>query len=74
MIPRGERTIPRQFPGARRIARCEHNDEDGADYFDQLRYPVAKLSTRLAQAQRLLKEVVDKLSQKKAQLHLSLAL
>ena len=33
-IPRGERTIPKQFPGARRVARCEHNDEEEAEYLD----------------------------------------
>ena len=33
-IPRGERTIPKQFPGARRVARHERNDEEEAEYFD----------------------------------------
>ena len=33
-IPRGERTIPKQFPGARRVAKHDCNDEEEAEYFD----------------------------------------
>ena len=33
-IPRAERSIPKAFPGARRVSRYERNDEEDAEYFD----------------------------------------